>query len=96
MEVYVDHLIFKSKKISDLHVDMVKTFQRIRIAGMRMKPKKYVFGVPSGKCLGFIVSKWGIEANLAKIKAIQEIQTLRSVKDVQKLSECVAYLSRFM
>lgn len=72
MEVYVNDLIIKSKKIRDLPIYMIETFQKIRAIGMKLNPKKCIFGVPSGKCLGFIVSKLGIEADLAKIKAIQE------------------------
>lgn len=51
---------------------------------------------PFGKCFGFFVSKRGIEAGLGKIRVIQRMQTPKSVKDIQKLSGCIAYLSRFL
>ena len=54
------------------------------------------FGVPAGKLLGFIVSERGIEANPEKIKAIHNLQKLTCLKDVQKLTGCVAALSRFI
>jgi hypothetical protein len=38
--------------------------------GVKLNPKKCVFGVPRGMPLGFIVSKRGIEANPEKIAAI--------------------------
>ena len=37
---------------------------------MKLNPNKCVFGVASGKFLGFMVSQKGIEANLDKIQAI--------------------------
>ncbi|KAF5451423.1 hypothetical protein F2P56_026532 [Juglans regia] len=37
---------------------------------MKLNPAKYAFGVNSGKFLGFIVSRRGIEANTEKIEAI--------------------------
>ena len=40
---------------------------------MRLNPEKCVFGVPSGKLLGFHVSHRGIEANPEKIKAIEDM-----------------------
>ena len=63
---------------------------------LKLNPEKCVFGVPSGKLLGFFVSHRGIEANLDKIKAIEQIQAPRTVKDVRRLIGCVAALSRFI
>ena len=55
-----------------------------------------MFGVPSGKLLGFFVSHRGIEANPDKIKAIEQIRSPRIVKDVRHLTGCVATMSRFI
>ena len=55
-----------------------------------------MFGVLSGKLLGFFVSHLGIEANPDKIRAIEKIQTPRTVKDVRRLIGCIATLSRFI
>ena len=55
-----------------------------------------MFGVPSGKLLGFFVSQRGIEANPDKIKAIEQIEAPKRVKDVRRLAGCVAALSRFI
>ena len=51
---------------------------------------------PSGKLLGFIVSHRGIEANPEKINAIINMEGPTSVKDVQKLTGCMAALNRFL
>ena len=37
---------------------------------MKLNPTKFVFGVSSGKFLGFMVSQRGIEANPDKVRAI--------------------------
>ena len=37
---------------------------------MRLNPAKCVFGVSSGKFLGFTISQCGIKANLEKVKAM--------------------------
>jgi len=55
-----------------------------------------VFGVPSGKLLGFIVSSRGIEANPTKVNAIRFMKPPRSKKDLMKLTGCMAALSRFI
>ena len=63
---------------------------------MKLNPTKCVFGVPAGKLLGFIVSERGIEANPEKIRAIQSLKKPEELADVQKLTGCVAALSRFI
>ena len=55
-----------------------------------------MFGVSSGKFLGFIVSQQGIEANPEKVKAILDITSPRSVKEVQRLTRRIATLNRFV
>ena len=61
-----------------------------------MNPEKCVFGVPSGKLQGFIVSNRGIEANPAKIRALSQLAITTDLKHIQKLAGCVAALSRFI
>lgn len=39
----------------------------------------------SRKCLGYLVSERGIEANLNKIKVIQHMSEPKSIKKVQRL-----------
>ena len=56
---------------------MIKYFR------LRLNPKKYTFGVTSGKLLGYIVGKGGIEADLENIKAILEMPTPRTEKEIR-------------
>jgi hypothetical protein len=46
--------------------------------------------------LGFIVSNRGIEANPVKIMAITNMEAPATIKDVQKLTGCMATLNRFI
>jgi hypothetical protein len=41
---------------------------------MMLNTKKYVFGVSSGKLLGYMVSSRGIDANPKKMEAIEQFQ----------------------
>ena len=59
-------------------------------------PDKCLFGIPSGKLLGFLISHRGIEANPNKIKAIERREEPRRVKDVQRLNGCITALGRFI
>jgi hypothetical protein len=62
----------------------------------KLNPNKCVFGVPSGKLLDFIISHRGIEANPEKISAITKMKAPTYIKDVQKLTGCMAALNKFI
>ena len=55
-----------------------------------------MFGVPSGKLLGFLVSHRGIEANPEKVKAIEDMSPPQTLKELQKLAGRVTALGRFI
>ncbi len=55
-----------------------------------------MFGVRTGKLLGFLVSERGIEANPEKINAIQQMKPPSSVRQVQKFTGRIVALSRFL
>ena len=55
--MYVDDILVKSKK-EDRHLDdLQETFETLHLYNMKLNPKKCVFGVSSGKFLGFMVSQ---------------------------------------
>jgi len=85
------------KKTQDQFItDLEETFNSLRKFRWKLNPTKCVFGVPSGKLLGFIVSNRGIEANLEKINTIMAMDALATIKDIQKLTGCMAALNRFL
>ena len=63
---------------------------------MKLNPSKCVFGVKTRKFLGFMVSQRGIEVNPEKVRAILELEPLRTVKAMQSLNGKVAALNRFV
>ena len=63
---------------------------------MKLNPAKCLFGVSSGKFLGYIVTHRGIEANPKQIRAIHSIPSPKNVKEVQKVTGRMAALSRFI
>ena len=54
------------------------------------------FRVPKRKLLGYIVSERGIKANPKKITTISIMGPICNVKGVQRLTDCLAALSRFI
>ena len=49
---------------------------------MKLNPTQCDFGVSSGKLLGYIVSRRGIELDPSKIKAFQELHPPKTNKEV--------------
>jgi ribonuclease HI len=96
VEAYVDDIVVKTRKASDLLSDLETTFKCLRAKGMKLNPKKCVFEVPRGMLLGFIVSERGIEANPEKLAAITNMGPIKNLKGVQRVMGCLAALSRFI
>ncbi|KAK0587562.1 hypothetical protein LWI29_024963 [Acer saccharum] len=96
MEVYVDDMLTKSVTAERHAKDLNETFEVLRRYKMKLNPNKCVFGVPSGRFLGFQVHQRGIEMNPEKIKALEEMALPRTLKDVQRLMGCLASLNRFI
>ena len=96
VEVYVDDMIVKSHD-RETHLDALKSFfYRIRKYNMRLNPQKCVFGVTSGKLLGFVVSQDGIKVDSDKVKAIQELPPPRTEKEIRGFLGRIQYISRFI
>ena len=96
MEVYVVDMLVKSLATTD-HIDhLQETFNILRSYHMKLNLEKCAFGVGSGKFLGFMVNQRGIEANLEKIKAILDMKSPSSTKELQCLKGRIAALNRFV
>nr|XP_023896956.1 uncharacterized protein LOC112008835 [Quercus suber] len=96
VEVYVDDMLVKSKEEDDHLDDLRETFNTLRQYCIKLNPSKCAFGVSSGKFVGFMVSRRGIEVNPKKVNAILKISSPRTIKEVQSLTGRVAALNRFV
>nr|CAE04690.1 OSJNBb0015D13.5 [Oryza sativa Japonica Group] len=96
VEAYVDDLVVKTRNQETLLSDLAETFESLRSARIKLNPDKCVFGVPTGKLLGFLVSARGIEANPEKIRAIERMRPPSKLRDVQCVTGCMVALSRFI
>jgi hypothetical protein len=67
VEAYVDDVVIKTRDSHNLIADLEEIFTSLRRFWWKLNPTKCIFGVPSGKLLGFIISNQGIEAKPVKI-----------------------------
>ncbi|XP_031095229.1 uncharacterized protein LOC115999523 [Ipomoea triloba] len=96
MEAYIDDMLVKSTVRADHPGHLRACFQVMREHRLRLNPKKCTFSVQTGKFLGYMMTRRGIELNPAKIRAILDMKPPTSIREVQQLTGRLAALSRFL
>ncbi|XP_058211474.1 uncharacterized protein LOC131323643 [Rhododendron vialii] len=96
VEAYIDDLVCRSTFARDHLRDLGEDFAVLKQRKLRLNAEKCAFGVSSGKFLGYMVSRRGIEADPTQILAIQNLRAPTIIKEVQWLTGMVADLNRFI
>ncbi|GMP50878.1 hypothetical protein CsSME_00017309 [Camellia sinensis var. sinensis] len=96
VEVYIDDMVVKTKESKGHLADLKEVFDILKTYRLQLNASKCAFGVGSGKFLGYLVTRKGIEASSDQIKAILELQSPTSAKQVQMLTGRAAALNRFI
>jgi hypothetical protein len=82
VEVYINDIVVKVKSSASLLDNLVLVFDMMRLTRTKLNPDKCVFGVTTGKLLGFLVSCRGIEAIPKKIRMIEAMRPPARIKDM--------------
>jgi hypothetical protein len=96
VEAYVDDIVVKTRKEDDLVNNLRTLFDFLWVNGVKLNPEKCIFRVPRGMLLGYIVFQRGIEPNLERVIALDQMGPIRDLKGVQKVLGCLAALSCFI
>ena len=96
VEVNIDDMVVKSKLVSEHVTDLTSIFKIPREHKLRLNASKCSFGVGSRKFLGYMVTHRGIEVKPDQIKAINNLQSPRNPKEVQKLTGMIVALNWFI
>jgi hypothetical protein len=95
-EAYIDDVVVKTREDEELISDLAETFDNLRKFKMKLNPEKCTFSVPLEELLRYKVSHRGIDPNSEKVSTIIKMKPHESHHDVQKLTGCMAALSRFI
>jgi hypothetical protein len=95
-EAYLDNIVVKTQEDEGLMSDLAETFDNLRKFKKKLNPEKCTFDVPSRKLLRYMVSWRRINPNPEKVSAITKMRPPNNLHDVQKLTRCMAALSRFI
>ena len=81
----------------DTHLSTVReVFNRLRRAGLTVKPSKCLFGTDKVECLGHTISSKGLEPNQEKIQAIVGAERPTTKKQIWSFLGMVGFYRRFV
>ena len=93
--VYLDDIIVFGKNPEEILERLRAVFQRLREAGLKLKPSKCIFFKKEVGYLGHVVSEQGIAADPKKLEIIQNWPTPQTVHDVRSFLGYSGYYRKF-
>jgi hypothetical protein len=83
----------KTREAHTLIDNLQRTFTALNKYQWKLNPNKCIFRVPSSILLDNVVSYDGIHPNPTKVNTVFDMQPPKNIKDIQKLTGCMAALS---
>lgn len=94
--VYLDDIVVYSKTAEEHIQRLQMVFERLRTAGLKLKPEKCVFLQKSVSFLGHVISEKGVATDPAKIEAVTSWPTPTSLTEVRAFTGLASYYRRFI
>ena len=94
--VYLDDIIVYGKSPEDILERLGGVFEKLRKAGLKLKPSKREFFKEHIQFLGHIVSKEGISTCPEKVQAVQEWPIPKTINDLRSFLGFVDYYRKFI
>ena len=96
VELYLDNLPANSQRWEDHPGHLRNIFLRCHHYNIWINPHKFVFCIETGRLLGFVVSKYGIQIDPLKISTILDLPAPTNLLELQSLQGKENFLRRFM
>ena len=94
--VYLDDIIVVGRSFHEHLQNLENVFQRLRSAGLKLKPKKCTFMRKEVLYLGHLVSREGIATDPGKISKVAGWPVPTTVQEVQRFLGFASYYRRFI
>ena len=94
--VYLDDVLVVGKTLEEHNRNLAKVLDRIREAGLRLKPKKCHFAKTEVEYLGHVVSADGVRTDPKKLDAVHAFPTPTDVRTLRSFLGLASYYRRFI
>ncbi len=94
--VYLDDILIVSKDLEEHLEHLREVFERLRRAGLKLKPKKCHLLQESVHFLGHVISKDGIRPDPAKTRKVEEFPVPTDVTTLRQFLGLSSYYRRFI
>ena len=94
--IYIDDIIIFSSTPEEHFQRLREVFDRLRMAGLRLKPSKCELLSREVRYLGHIVSDKGVSTDSSKIEAVQSWPTPTTIKQLRGFLGLCSYYRRFI
>ncbi|XP_015124738.1 uncharacterized protein LOC107046602 [Diachasma alloeum] len=96
IEVYIDDILIWAKDVEEQNNILRQVLERAKEYNVKLNRDKCVTGSNRVKFLGHIFTDKGIEIDEEKVKAIKEMKTPKSSKDVERLLGMINYVLKYI
>ena len=94
--LYIDDIVIYSKTVEEHLQHLTMVFDRLRKAGLKLKPSKCEFFQQSLEYLGHVVSADGVQTNPKKIAAVQKWPRPSTIAELRSFLGFTGYYRRFI
>ena len=94
--VYLDNVITLGTSFDDHLCKLAAVFERLRKAGLKLKPSKCAFFQREVQYLGHIISREGVATDPKKTEKVKSWPIPTSTKEVQQFLGFASYYRRFI
>src|SRR4051795_7880 len=89
-------LIFMQKHLKNTWKKLEEVFRRIKVAGLKIKPRKCQFAKPELTFLGHVVGKKGILPDPGKIEKVKNFPRPKTVTNIRSFLGLTSYYRKFI
>ena len=94
--VYLDDVLIFGRTVEEHNTNLTQVLERLRRAGLRLKPKKCRFALTEVEYLGHVVSARGIQTDPKKVEAVEHFPTPHNVKSLRSFLGLASYYRKFV